>query len=107
MVNSGLYFILPFIFASVYNNYKHITEVKKEAILTIQSRGLLAAFDSLDKQNHGYIDPELCREVLIQSARILATSSTIAALEELVDELIEEVLAKTRVFSLILTHNLF
>jgi len=84
----GLYFILPFIFASVFNNYKDMVEEKKKSIAEIQESGLQAAFDFLDKGRKGYLDTDVCREVFFQVLKIESPQGVTENLEDLVEYLL-------------------
>lgn len=45
----GLYFILPFIFSTVYNNYKTILEQTEQYYVARRKRALLSAFNQMDR----------------------------------------------------------
>jgi hypothetical protein len=45
----GLYFILPFIFSTVYNNYKTILEQTEQYYVLRRKKALLSAFNQLDR----------------------------------------------------------
>ncbi len=60
---TALYFILPFIFSTVYNNYKSILTETEQYYLKKRNKALVAAFHLLDQNNSATIDVEICRYV--------------------------------------------
>ncbi len=81
----GLYFILPFIFSAVYNNYKNMLSYKEKQYIKRRDTGLALAFTMLDRKNRGTVDADLCRNILKTLAKDCASAPLV------VDEIIDSV----------------
>jgi two pore calcium channel protein len=62
----GLYFILPFIFSTVYNNYKTILEQTEQYYVMRRKKALLAAFHQLARGQDGLVDLDWVAVLLVE-----------------------------------------
>lgn len=62
----GLYFILPFIFSTVYNNYKTILEQTEQYYVLRRKKALLSAFHQLDRDKEGLVELDWVAVLLVE-----------------------------------------